>query len=63
MPTLLLVRLEIEKVLDIAAYIDNARCCSSQSLNWLHLRLRGDSFDELIVSNETYNEISPTLQQ
>jgi len=49
MTTLLQVRVEIEKVLDIAAYIDNARCCSSQSLNWLHLRLREDSFDELIV--------------
>lgn len=36
MSILLQVRLEIEKVLDIAAYKDNARCCSSQSLNWLH---------------------------
>jgi len=58
MTTLLQVGLEIEKVLDVAEYIDNTRCCNSESLNWLHLRLREDSFDELIVSNETYNEIS-----
>jgi len=59
MPTLLQIRLEIEKVSDITAYIDNARCRSSQTLNWLHLRLWRDSFDELIVSNETCRKISP----
>ena len=58
MTTLLQVGLEIEKVLDVAAYTDNTHCCNWQSLNWLHLRLQEDSFDELIVSNETYNEIS-----